>query len=143
MEYEWRKPFQNLSVPVHFETAEKSPELITAHLNRLQQSTKVLLFTTDTITIESYVVAGQKQIESNAWTWLVFTKDTLPFKCSQCNDAQIYWARVVKSTSSEELSSFSEFVWSEELEAQFAFSRNTYNHLQTSYCLDIIYTALE
>jgi hypothetical protein len=50
---------------------------------------------------------------------------------------------VVKSTSSEELSNFSDFVWSEELETQFMFARNTYNHLQTSYALDIIYTAID
>ena len=143
MEYEWRQPFQNLSVPVHFEQAERAPELITAHLNRLEQATRVLLFVTDTITIEKYVFAAQRQIEANLWTWLVFTKDTLPFKCLQCADVQIYWARVVKSTSTEELSNFSDFVWSEELETQFLFSRNTYNHLQTSYCLDIIYTAID
>jgi hypothetical protein len=77
-------------------------ELITAHLNRLGQNAKNLLFITDTITIEKYVLAAQKQIEANLWTWLVFTKDTLPFKCLQCDDAQIYWARVVKSTASEE-----------------------------------------
>lgn len=41
------------------------------------------------------------------------------------------------------MANFADFVWSEELETQFMFSRNTYNHLQTSYCLDIIYTALD
>jgi hypothetical protein len=143
MEYQWKRPFQNLSVPVSFEAAEKTTEFITAHLNRLEQTTKVVLFITDTLTVEKYALAAQRQIESNMWTWIVFTKDTLPFKCLQCQDAQIYWLRVIKSTSSEELSNFSDFVWSEELETQFLYSRNTWNNLQTSYCLDIIYTALD
>lgn len=77
MEYDWQLPYQNLSVPVHFEQAEKAPELITAHLNRLEQATKVLLFITNTATIEKYVLAAQRQIEANLWTWLVFTKGIL------------------------------------------------------------------
>ncbi|KAI6215439.1 Protein CBR-GLR-7 [Aphelenchoides besseyi] len=143
MEYDWKSPYMNLSVPIDFQLAEKTSESITAHLNQLEQTAKVLLFITDTKTVENYVLAGQKQIEAGMWQWLVFTKDTLPFRCSKCNNVQLHWARVVKSTSSEELSNFSDFVWSEELENQFLFSRNTYNHLQTSYCLDIVYTAIE
>ncbi|KAI6240026.1 hypothetical protein M3Y99_00486300 [Aphelenchoides fujianensis] len=143
MEYDWKSPFQNLSIPVDFDPAETTAEAITAHLNRLERTAKSLLFITDTKTIEKYVFAAQKQIEANIWKWMVFTKDTLPFRCSKCKNVQLYWARVVKSTASEELSNFSDFVWSEELENQFLFSRNTHNHLQTSYCLDIVYSAIE
>ncbi|KAI6188571.1 CRE-GLR-7 protein [Aphelenchoides besseyi] len=143
MEYDWKSPYTNLSVPIDFQLAEKTSGSITAHLNKLEQAAKVLLFITDTKTVEDYVLAGQKQIEAGLWQWLVFTKDTLPFRCSKCNNAQLHWVRVVKSTSTEELSNFSDFVWSEELENQFLFSRNTYNHLQTSYCLDIVYTAID
>ena len=48
--------------------------------------------------------------------WLVFTKDQMPFRCNKkCAEAKIYWFRVIKTTASDELAMFSEFVWAEEL----------------------------
>ncbi|KAI6185504.1 Protein CBR-GLR-7 [Aphelenchoides besseyi] len=142
MEDDWQRPFLALNVSVDFQTAEKTPELITEHLNRLGRTTKVLMFITNTMTVEDYVRTGQKQIEENLWTWIVFTKDTLAFKCVGCENVQIHWVRVAKSTASEELADFADFVWSEELEEQFVYSRETKHHLQMSYSLDIIWTAL-
>ncbi|KAI6237838.1 Protein CBR-GLR-7 [Aphelenchoides besseyi] len=142
MEYDWQRPFLTLNVSVDFQTAKMTPELITEHLNRLERTTKVLMFITNTMVVEKYVRTGQKQIEENLWTWIVFTKDTLVFKCVGCENVQIHWVRVVKSTPTKELAKFANFVWLEELENQFVYSRETKHHLQMSYCLDIIWTAL-
>ena len=144
MSYNWRQPFESLEVPVVFEQAEKNEEAIGEHLGRLSASATTLLFITPTSIIEAYVLAAQRQIANNTWpTWIVFTKDTQPFKCLRCLNAQIYWARIVKSWATEELANFADFVYTEELDTQFLFARNTQHHVQTSYCLDIIYTALK
>ncbi|KAI6238911.1 Protein CBR-GLR-7 [Aphelenchoides fujianensis] len=142
MEYDWQRPFLTANISVSFEVAERTPELITEHLNRLERASKILLFITDTSSVEAYVLAGQSQIEANQWRWIVFTRDALAFKCQECENVQIHWARVVKSTASEELANFADFVWSEELETSFLYSRHTKHQLQMSYCLDLVYTAL-
>ncbi|KAI6220068.1 Protein CBR-GLR-7 [Aphelenchoides fujianensis] len=142
MEYDWQRPFLTANISASFEVAEKTPELITEHLNRLERASKILLFITDTSSVEAYVLAGQSQIEANQWRWIVFTRDALAFKCQECENVQIHWARVVKSTASEELANFADFVWSEELETSFLYSRHTKHQLQMSYCLDLVYTAL-
>lgn len=85
---------------------------------------------------------AQREIEANLWTWLVFSKDQLPFKCFECENAQIYWIRIAKSTNNEILSSLAEFIWPRDLDAQFLFARKARNQLRTAYCLDIMYQAL-
>ncbi|CAD5221957.1 unnamed protein product [Bursaphelenchus xylophilus] len=143
IQYDWEVPFENMDVDVKLVKAEYSDDLITAQLKKLEQETKYLLFVTDTLTIEKYVALGQKQIEEEKFTWMVFTKDTMPFKCFQnCSEVKLYWGRVIKTTATEELANFTEFLMSEELDKQFPFSQQTYNHLQTSFCLDVMYTVM-
>lgn len=86
MSYNWRQVFQNLTmVSVVFEQAEKNDEAITEHLGRLEAAgTTTLLFITPTSIVEAYVLASQQQVVNETWTWLVFTKDSQPFKCLKC-----------------------------------------------------------
>lgn len=143
LEYDWKRPFENTGLNVKFETTEQGQDQIKAQLKRLQTTSKNLMFVADTMTIEKYAGLGKTQFQSNTFVWMVFTKDTMPFKCYEnCTDTQIYWAKVIKTTASEELANFTEFVWSEELDRQFPFSQKTYNHLQTSFCLDVMYTVM-
>ncbi|CAD5215980.1 unnamed protein product [Bursaphelenchus okinawaensis] len=143
IQYEWQTPFNSLNVSVDFVKSEETDDLISSQLAGFEQKTKYLMFVTDTSTVEKYVSLGQKQIATDMFTWMVFTKDTMPFKCFQnCSDVQLYWSRVIKTTATEELANFTEFLWSEELDKQFPFSQQTYNHLQTSFCLDVMYTVM-
>lgn len=73
MQYDWKRPFQELPIPVDFQVLKKG-SLIDAHLKMLENTTKILLFVTDTLTIENYVMAAQRQIQENVWTWIVFTE---------------------------------------------------------------------
>jgi predicted RNA-binding Zn-ribbon protein involved in translation (DUF1610 family) len=143
MEYDWRHPFQQLNVAVRFESVEKSPQLIEAHLNRLKQSTKIVLFVTETLSVENYVLAAQSDSVKRNLIWIVVTKDQSPFKCPNCHDAKIYWISLAKSTSNEVLSKFAEFIWPDKLEQQFLFARESRNQLRTAYCLDMMYDVLD
>jgi predicted Fe-S protein YdhL (DUF1289 family) len=143
MEYDWHMPFQKLNVSVNFEYAESSSQLIRAHLNRLTLITKVLLFITDTSVIENYVINSESEIKSKLWTWIVVTRDLSPFKCLRCLDAQIYWVSLTKTTRNEVISKLSEFIWPRKMEKQFLSARTTRNQLRTSYCLDVMFLALD
>lgn len=50
---------------------------------------------------------------------------------------------MVKSWATEELANFAEFVFTEELDNQFLYARHSQHHVQTSFCLDIMYTAFK
>lgn len=81
------------------------------------------------MTVEKYVQAATPQIKSKRWTWVVFTKDTLPFKCIECLEVDLYWVRLMSSGKFENIRRLAEYLRQEELDVDMNYAIKSYNEV--------------
>lgn len=72
---------------MRFEVAMENESLIPEHISRLEHTTKNVLMLAMTSITEPYIRVAGRLFEK----FIVFSKDTLSFKCEECTSADLFW----------------------------------------------------
>lgn len=72
---------------------------------------------------------AEPKTEEDIWTWIVFSTDTLPFKCEDCLSAQLYWVRIMPSYKTENVRLLEEYLANQELDTNSDFAIKTWHEV--------------
>lgn len=129
--YQWRLSFERLPIEKRFEQMSEDPNTIKMHLQHLEKNAENLLFIAKTKTVEKYVEFAQSNfVQKKFKKFVVFSKDTLNFKCDECDNVNIFWVRLISNFNIGTLRKFTEFLKEEELDLDLNYEVKTYNEVK-------------
>ena len=133
---QWRTIFGQLQVEITYLAMPNVSIAADIYQQIRSINTKVVILLAKTTQIESYILHSQELVESNNLTWVVYSKDTLPFKCEDCISVNMYWVRTLSAGTITDLRRLADFITLEELDIGMNYKIHTYEELWASACID-------
>uniref|UniRef100_A0A7E4W6R4 PBPe domain-containing protein n=1 Tax=Panagrellus redivivus TaxID=6233 RepID=A0A7E4W6R4_PANRE len=138
----WRIPFQELNISVTFLQMPTPTDgnAVKNQLTDLSTRTKTIVLVGDTLWIENYVFNAADFFTQNIFTWIMYSKDILPFKCDLCIAVDMFVIRPLPTGLSEDVRYLSDYLESQEIdEPQYDVSKT--DEMDLSTCLGAIKVA--